>query len=274
MTTSTTPKSAQEPAGAVEALRTIIDAIDTGRELPRAEIEGYRALASLPPIMDGVTFCSGNGPPIAKYFTKTLDWGDVAPGAQVDRRQTVRAWAAEDAARFAAKHTPIMQAKPVAPRTIELWKGSRKITVYLDACDGDPPLLLKVWGPHIQDDMESVPLSCSQAVRAAFDWLYADPQKSEAVTHLCSEPRDCPVCLRAGRDLRGEQKAVERQPLTEATCEWSQDGNEDGSWFSACGGDPWCFESDDPTKNGMRFCIHCGKRMVQLGIGPATQEKP
>lgn len=70
------------------------------------------------------------------------------------------------------------------------------------------------------------------------------------------------------------QEAVERQPLTEATCEWSQDGNEDGSWFSACGGDPWYFESDDPTKNGMRFCIHCGKRMVQHGIGPATQEKP
>ncbi len=56
------------------------------------------------------------------------------------------------------------------------------------------------------------------------------------------------------------------------TCEWSQDGNEDGSWFSACGGDPWSFEAEDPTKNGMRFCIHCGKRMVQHGIGPVTQE--
>jgi hypothetical protein len=29
----------------------------------------------------------------------------------------------------------------------------------------------------------------------------------ESVTHLCSEPRDCPTCVRAGRDLRGTKEA-------------------------------------------------------------------
>lgn len=82
------------------------------------------------------------------------------------------------------------------------------------------------------------------------------------------------ACVDRLASLAAPQEAVERQPLTETTCEWSQDGNEDGLWFSACGGAPWYFESDDPTKNGMRFCIHCGNRMVQHGIGPATQEKP
>lgn len=56
--------------------------------------------------------------------------------------------------------------------------------------------------------------------------------------------------------------------LQGTTCEWSQDDVELGTWQSACGGNPWRFEADDPTKNGMRYCIHCGKRMVQ-----AAEEK-
>ena len=102
--------------------------------------------------------------------------------------------------------------------------------------------------------------------------VFAAPGGQEPVaiadgTFNCSAP--------LGTPLYAGPIAGAKVPLTE-TCEWSQDGNEDGSWFSACGGDPWCFEAEDPTKNGMRFCIHCGKRMVQRGIratAPASQEK-
>ena len=57
-----------------------------------------------------------------------------------------------------------------------------------------------------------------------------------------------------------------QQPVVPESCGWHED--EDGLWHSACGGVLWLFEADDPTKNGMRFCIHCGKRMVQAAATP------
>lgn len=88
--------------------------------------------------------------------------------------------------------------------------------------------------------------------------------------HLLSDPADTIAAEFANSHdiplMRATPQAVTVQSAARETCEWSQDGNEDGSWFSACGGAPWHFEADDPTKNGMRHCIHCGKRMVQHGI--------
>jgi len=71
--------------------------------------------------------------------------------------------------------------EPVA-RCFEFWHGDRKVTMYPDACEGDQPMLLKVWGPNIHHEMESVPLTDTNAVRAAFDWLYATPPRAGSET--------------------------------------------------------------------------------------------
>jgi hypothetical protein len=72
---------------------------------------------------------------------------------------------------------------------------------------------------------------------------------------------DLPTIIARAHHAVQVEKAVRR----DATCEWWQDDAdwETGAWSSSCGGGPWLFEAEDPTKNGMRFCIHCGRRMVQ-----------
>ena len=52
----------------------------------------------------------------------------------------------------------------------EWWRGSRKVTLYFGE---EAPEFLKVWGPHIQDDMESGNLDSTDTFRALWVWLNA-----------------------------------------------------------------------------------------------------
>jgi len=95
------------------------------------------------------------------------------------------------------------------PRCLEFWHGDRKVTMYPDACDGDEPVLLKVWGPNIHDEMESIPLTDTNAVRAAFDWLYAPAQAALEQARAESEMwHDRATEAQAERDAAREE--VER----------------------------------------------------------------
>jgi len=55
--------------------------------------------------------------------------------------------------------------------TFEWWRGDRKITLYFG--DGARPEFLKVWGPHIQDEMDSGELDSVDAFRALWAWLHS-----------------------------------------------------------------------------------------------------
>ncbi len=52
-------------------------------------------------------------------------------------------------------------------------------------------------------------------------------------------------------------------------CEWKPD--DDGLWWSACGGDPWVFEAEGAVENRVLFCMHCGKP-TQVRAALSTQE--
>ncbi|HEX7687317.1 MAG TPA: hypothetical protein VF453_06410 [Burkholderiaceae bacterium] len=92
----------------------------------------------------------------------------------------------------------------------------------------------------------------------------------ETIDALLRQLRGAPSQVATASAQSAKRDATSQAAQREETCEWWQDGNEDGTWFSACGGDPWRFEAEDPTKNGMRFCIHCGKRMVQRDAARAA----
>ena len=55
--------------------------------------------------------------------------------------------------------------------TFEWWRGDRKITLYFG--DGPKPEFLKVWGPHIQDQMDSGELDSVDAFRTLWAWLHS-----------------------------------------------------------------------------------------------------
>lgn len=40
-------------------------------------------------------------------------------------------------------------------------------------------------------------------------------------------------------------------------CNWKPD--EEGLWWTGCGGDPWLFEDGGPNENRVLFCFNCGK---------------
>ena len=52
--------------------------------------------------------------------------------------------------------------------SFEWWKGSRKLTVYVSACD---TLLLQVWGPSIQNEMSEATADTSAERQSAWQWL-------------------------------------------------------------------------------------------------------
>jgi hypothetical protein len=65
---------------------------------------------------------------------------------------------------------PHISASDAGEVTFEWWRGARKITVYFG--EGAPEYV-KVWGPHIIDQMESSKLKSSDAFRALWLWLNA-----------------------------------------------------------------------------------------------------
>jgi hypothetical protein len=103
-----------------------------------------------------------------------------------------------------------------------------------------------------------------QAMREAGFPPDGNTRLSDAIRTALTAHRELP----AAQQERQAPQAAAAVPLSEEACEWSRDGIGDDVWFPACGGDPWTFGADDPTKNGMRFCIHCGKRLVLFGITP------
>lgn len=67
--------------------------------------------------------------------------------------------------------TPHLTASGSGELAFEWWRGNRKITIYFG--DGPTPEFLKVWGPHIEDEMESGELDSTDAFRALWVWLNA-----------------------------------------------------------------------------------------------------
>lgn len=53
--------------------------------------------------------------------------------------------------------------------TLEWWRQTRKISLYFGT---NQPEFVKVWGPHIQNDMDSGVLQSSTAFRALWVWLH------------------------------------------------------------------------------------------------------
>lgn len=52
----------------------------------------------------------------------------------------------------------------------EWWRKDRKLSIYIS----EPvPEFIKIWGAHIDDEMESGPLQSSESFRALWDWLHA-----------------------------------------------------------------------------------------------------
>lgn len=56
--------------------------------------------------------------------------------------------------------------------TLEWWNKDRKITMY-----PQEGLLLKVWGPNMETEMEEVRIRDTIAVREAFKWLALDEEE-------------------------------------------------------------------------------------------------
>jgi hypothetical protein len=54
--------------------------------------------------------------------------------------------------------------------TFEWWQGERKVTLYFS---DRAPEYLKVWGPHIFEQMESGNLRSSESYRDLWSWLHA-----------------------------------------------------------------------------------------------------
>ena len=52
----------------------------------------------------------------------------------------------------------------------EWWRKDRKLSLYFGA---EAPDYIKVWGSHLDDQMESGSLPTSAAFRALWDWLHA-----------------------------------------------------------------------------------------------------
>jgi hypothetical protein len=65
---------------------------------------------------------------------------------------------------------PHISASDAGEVVFEWWRGDRKITLYFN--DG-PPEYLKVWGPHIFDQMESGEILSSDYFGALWLWLNA-----------------------------------------------------------------------------------------------------
>lgn len=72
---------------------------------------------------------------------------------------------------------------PVEETPVEMWHGERKIVIYKDT-------VLRVWGPHIELDMQEFPRTL-QSVQEASEWLYSDP-----------EPEVCGNCNGSGWMVR------------------------------------------------------------------------
>ena len=60
--------------------------------------------------------------------------------------------------------------------------------------------------------------------------------------------------------IESEMQEIVRICRKIETCEWKSD--EDGNWNTECGE---CFVLVDgtPHKNGMRFCHHCGRKLIR-----------
>lgn len=99
------------------------------------------------------------------------------------------------------------------------------------------------------------------ALRAYGDARAAAAISSAPQATACRYP-DC-KCPTESPCLQGLPQPAQASDARDAACIWALADDDTGAWQSACGGDPWVFGADDPTKNGMRYCIHCGKRMVQ-----------
>lgn len=52
-------------------------------------------------------------------------------------------------------------------------------------------------------------------------------------------------------------------PITPGTCVWTQDSDDDGTWYTACG-DAFRISTGSPSENKMRYCHHCGKPIEEI----------
>ena len=106
-----------------------------------------------------------------KPWHKTLR-GSAAPTAEAVRsaREWLRKLARAADSSGAAWAPPHISASEDGAVTFEWWRADRKITLYFsDAA----PEFLKVWGPHIFEEMESGTLGTFDTYRDLWLWLHA-----------------------------------------------------------------------------------------------------
>ena len=68
-------------------------------------------------------------------------------------------------------HPPHASVDADGEMLFEWWRKDRKLSLYFGA---DAPEFIKVWGTHLDDQMESGSLPTSAAFRALWDWLHTD----------------------------------------------------------------------------------------------------
>jgi hypothetical protein len=139
-------------SGAVTADETFSNYIKkgSGSALRSPEDQRLDTLEKLKPNWDS----RGSSPPAADAISAARKW-----------LRPLRAAATSSGSPWRAPHISASDAGEIA---FEWWRGERKITVYFS---GRAPEYLKVWGPHIFDQMESGEILSSEFFGTLWLWL-------------------------------------------------------------------------------------------------------
>jgi len=91
--------------------------------------------------------------------------------------------------------------------------------------------------------------------------------KEQIEQHLRTLTTD-PAVLDALRAIAHPAPAVAAtvpavQALTDAACQWGQEDEGSGTYWSACG-HGFTFNDGGPTDNGLKHCCYCGKPLIEL----------
>jgi hypothetical protein len=141
-------------SGAVTAEETLAKYVKKGSSSALRSPEDQRLdiLANLEPNWDS----RGSPAPTAEAISAARQW-----------LQPLRTAAAVSGYSWSAPHISASDGAEIA---FEWWRGDRKITLYFN--DGAPEYL-KVWGPHIFDQMESGEILSSDFFGTLWFWLNA-----------------------------------------------------------------------------------------------------
>lgn len=63
-------------------------------------------------------------------------------------------------------------------------------------------------------------------------------------------------------------RAALEQPEPTPECSWMQDGDHESDvWAAGCGRHRYfAFNEGSPSESGMKYCFHCGKKLVEVPI--------